>query len=78
MSFIVFFIIVSLLIYYICFIFNKKLPIIQILMFNLILYLFVGVIEYIFFTQIASKYVPITNNDILIVIKNYFLKILFK
>lgn len=70
MSFIIFFGIVSFLIYYICYIFNKKIPLIQILIFNLILYIFVGIIEYIFFTQIASKYIPITNNDILTEIKN--------
>ena len=31
-------------------------------------------IEYTFFTQIASKYIPVTNGEILNVIKDYFLK----
>jgi hypothetical protein len=73
-TFIIFLIILPVVIYYMSiFVFNKKIPIIQILIFNLFLYIFVGIIEYIFFMKIASKYIPITNGDITNVIKNYFI-----
>ena len=73
--FIIFFLIIPAIIYYISrFVFNKNIPIIQILIFNIILYSLVGIIEYIFFKQIASKYIPVTNGEILDVIKVYFLK----
>lgn len=73
--FIVFFIIIPIVIYYVSrFVFNKDIPIIQILIFNIILYALVGSIEYVFFVNIASKYIPVTNGDILNVIKNYFIK----
>lgn len=73
--FIIFFLIIPIIIYYICvFIFNKKIPITQIIIYNIILYSLVGIIEYIFFKQIASKYIPVTNGEILSDIKQYFLK----
>ena len=73
-TFIIFLIILPVIIYYTSrFVFNKKIPIIQILIFNLFLYIAVGIIEYIFFMKIASKYIPITNGDITNVIKNYFI-----
>ena len=73
-TFIIFLIILPVIIYYMSrFVFNKNIPIIQILIFNLFLYIFVGIIEYIFFMKIASKYIPITNGDITNVIKNYFI-----
>jgi hypothetical protein len=73
-TFIIFLIILPVIIYYITiFVFNKKIPIIQILIFNLFLYIIVGIIEYIFFINIASKYIPITNGDITNIIKNYFI-----
>jgi len=73
--FIVFFLIVSIIIYYVSkFVFDKDIPIRQIIIFNLVLYILVGIIEYTFFTQIASKYIPVTNGEILNVIKDYFLK----
>jgi hypothetical protein len=73
--FIIFFLIIPMVIYYVSkFIFNKDIPIGQILIFNIILYILVGIIEYTFFTQIASKYVPVTDGEILNIIKNYFLK----
>ena len=74
-TFIGFFIVIPIIIYYVSYyVFNKKIPIVQILIFNLILYTLVGIIEYIFFITVASKYVPVTNGDILNVIKSYFLK----
>lgn len=72
-SFIVFLIIIPIIIFYVSrFVFNTPIPIGQILLFNLILYIIVGAIEYIFFMYIASKYIPVTNGDILNEIKNYF------
>jgi hypothetical protein len=73
--FIVFLIIVPIIIYYISkVVYNKDIPVLQILLFNLIIYSLVGLIEYIFFINIASKYIPVTNGDIVNVIKSYFLK----
>lgn len=72
---IIFLTIIPVIIYYIYkYIYNENIPLMQIILFNLILYLIVGIIEYIFFIEIASKYIPITNGDIINVIKNYFLK----
>jgi|LauGreDrversion4_2_1035121.scaffolds.fasta_scaffold14585_6 hypothetical protein len=74
-TFIIFLIIIPIVIYYIAtFVFNKKIPIVQILIFNVILYILVGAIEYMFFIHIASKYIPVTDGDIINEIKNYFLK----
>lgn len=73
--FIVFFLVISIIIYYVSkFVFHKDIPIGQIIIFNLILYILVGIIEYTFFIQIASKYIPVTNEDLLKNIKDYFLK----
>uniref|UniRef100_A0A6C0I6W4 Uncharacterized protein n=1 Tax=viral metagenome TaxID=1070528 RepID=A0A6C0I6W4_9ZZZZ len=74
-TFIIFLVIIPIIIYYVAtFVFNKKIPIVQILIFNVILYILVGAIEYMFFIHIASKYIPVTDGDIINEIKNYFLK----
>ena len=73
--FVIFFIIIPLVIYYIFkYVYNNDLPIMQILLFNILLYSLVGIIEYIFFKEIASKYIPVTNGEIINVVKDYFLK----
>ena len=73
--FIIFLTLVTVIIYYIFkYVYNENIPLIQIILFNLILYSIVGLVEYIFFMKIASKYIPVTNGDIINVIKNYFLK----
>lgn len=74
-TFVIFFFIIPIVIYYVSrFVFKSNIPIGQILLFNILLYILVGTIEYMFFMHIASKYIPVTNGDILNVIKNYFLK----
>lgn len=47
------------------FVFNKDIPIGQIVIFNLNLYILVGIIEYTFFTQVTSKYITVTNGKII-------------
>ena len=72
MTILIFFIVSPIIVYYISrFIFYKKIPIIQIITFNVLLYIIVGILEYIFFMKISSKYIPITNSEIIILLKNY-------
>ena len=72
-SIIIFFLCISIIIYYTSNIFCKrKISLKQIIIFNIILYTLVGIIEYVFFMKIASKYIPITNQEIMQNLKNYF------
>jgi hypothetical protein len=72
---IVFLLCSSIIIYYTSNVFCKnKISLKQIVIFNIILYILVGIIEYIFFIKIALKYIPITNGEIIQNIKMYFNK----
>jgi hypothetical protein len=74
-SIIIFLLCISIIIYYTSTVFCKrKISLKQIIIFNVLLYIIVGIIEYAFFINIASKYIPITNGEILENIKLYFNK----
>jgi len=74
-SIIVFLLCFSIIIYYTSNSFCKrKISLTQIIIFNIILYTLVGIVEYAFFINIASKYIPVTNGEIIQNLKNYFMK----
>ncbi len=72
---IVFLLCSSIIIYYTSNVFCKrKISLKQIIIFNLILYVLVGIIEYSFFIYIAKQYIPITNGEIIKNLQSYFNK----
>ena len=74
-SVIIFLLCISIIIYYTSNIFCKrKISLTQIIIFNIFLYTLVGIVEYMFFINIASKYIPVSNGEIIQNLKNYFSK----
>lgn len=72
---IIFFICSSIIIYFTSNVFCKrKISLKQIIIFNLILYVLVGIIEYSFFIYIAKQYIPVSNGEIIKNLQSYFNK----
>lgn len=55
------FILPTLILKYVC---EKDIPIKHILIENLVIFALIGVVEYLFFTHIASKYIPVKPSTI--------------
>ena len=65
----------SIIIYYTSNVFCKrKISLKQIIIFNIILYVLVGIIEYSFFIYIAKQYIPVSNGEIIKNLQSYFNK----
>lgn len=56
------------------YVYNRKdIPILKILVFNFLLFCVVGMIEYMFFMKVASKYIPVKSSDMVKMAKDILL-----